>query len=382
MSGPTGRLRPILPVSAGLLLILSATPDARALELFHSGPAPWVGRIDDAPTDRAPAIFGDGFVGLQDFVLEGDVPLLANSDVPYAGGFERMLIATNNSPQVRRRVYFNYDHVAGAYDTASNFLMPATATSHQLDRYVFGWEQPVFGGALSIEVRLPFASETTIGDANSSISNTSTIGDLGIIAKAMLLNTETTVISTGVGLQLPTGADLAGTDGTRTFLIDHDALYVSPFLAWLAAPNDNWFIQGFVQLDVAVQGDGFRVSDPLLFGQLSGDIQGQTLLRSSAGVGRWFFRHPDKTAFRGLSGIVEIHVTSTLNDADSITHQGMFTARSLGNRENQQTFVNLTSGLHLEVTKDLDARVAASVPLRREDRSQDASVLFQITLHY
>ena len=131
----------------------------------------------------------------------------------------------------------------------------------------------------------------------------------------------------------------------------------------------------FGQIDVSASGNTFS-------GQgVSGEYDNQSLLRLSLGGGRWFFQRDDGL-FRGLAGIAELHYTSTLEDSDPIVHANMMTARTqiLSNTRNREDILNLTSGLHLELPGNANARVGVNVPLRDEQRFHDATLMVQVNI--
>ena len=175
-------------------------------------------------------------------------------------------------------------------------------------------------------------------------------------------------------MQLPTGGDITGQFDNNAFTIENDAVIVSPFLAFVAAPNSNWFYQGFAQADFAAKGNTFSG-----LGQ-STEFDTQSLLRLSGG-GRWFFRK-NHGLLRGLAGLAELHFTTTLEDSDSTTllNLPMAGAQTLSNAAVRQSVLNLTSGLHLELPGKANARVGVNVPLRDDQRFHDATLMVQVNI--
>lgn len=376
---------PFIPVSrlAGLALVLSAlsmtgTARAESHVRFHSGPGDWCSLIHSTPE-----MFGDTFVGLPDLQLDSD-GVLADLDVPFPGGSNRTVVANHNSPLPQSRIYTNYSHVNGALDFNSEFGNPDFSETASLDQYVVGFEAAVWDDWASIEVRVPFAAQRQLGNDSFSFGNDSYLGDVSVISKVLLAKSCHSAISTGVAVQLPTGDDISGDEDGTPLRYDNDGIYVSPYLAFLTLPDENWFWQGFAQVDFAVQGDGFTV--PLQLQQVpgapgpSGEFNDQTLLRLNLGVGRWFFRKPHKRFFHAMAGIVELHYTTTLQDADRVV-VGDFPGVVVSNRENYQDVLNLAAGLHIELTTNTDLRVGVNVPLRDgTSRFHDASVLAQFSI--
>lgn len=352
---------------------------ARGQYAFHTGPSDWCSCIN-----RTPEMFGDTFVGLPDISIDAD-GVLADFDVPFPGGTNRLVIANNNSPLPQDRIYTTYSHVNGALDFA-RVSNPTAQRTASLDQYVVGLEKAFWNDWASLEVRVPFAAQRRLGDNRTTLGNDSYLGDVSLIGKFVLSKTRTSALSAGAAIQLPTGDNIGGQDDTTALTYDNDGIYISPFLSFLTMPDHDWFWQGFLQVDYAAQGDGFTL--PLQMpGQIantrpSGEFNDQTLLRANLGVGRWFFRKPHANFFRAMAGSLEVHYTTTLEDTDQVA-AGDLPIAVLSNSENYQDVLNLAGGLHVEMTDSVDVRVGFNVPLRHgSSRFHDASVLAQVNLNW
>lgn len=362
-------------IALSVLMIPLVVTTVHGQELFVPGQVNWIGHSTDTPADRAPAILGDAFVSSNQIVLEADGNVAA-ADVPIPGGSERLLVASNNSPLTRDRIYMTYSHVPGAVTSASTLPAAMGTGMSSLDQFVIGAEKTLMDGRASVEFRLPVATEQRVTYDTFTLGSDSHLGDVGVIGKFIIARSNVAAVSAGISVQLPTGDDVGGMYNGTTFLIERDGIYVSPFLAILAAPNDDWFYQVFTQADFAVQGDGFSTSGTPLQGQVSrGELEGQTLLRTSLGVGRWLHRS-ETGLLTAVAGMMELHYTRTLNDADQVVLAGTTQSFMLGNISNHDDIVNLTSGLHFELTRHMVARTAVSVPLTG-DGFDDPSLLVQ-----
>jgi hypothetical protein len=154
---------------------------------------------------------------------------------------------------------------------------------------------------------------------------------------------------------------------------------LSPFISSLWTPNENWFVQSFVQFDFTVQGDSIsRSNGQQMPSQVSAQVNNQNLARLSISGGRWFFRNDQKRFFRAMAGLVEVHYLHTMNDADNVTLSAVNGSIFTSNSGDDLHSVNLTAGLHTELTRSLDLRVAASAPLLNNDRFHDASLMVQV----
>jgi hypothetical protein len=320
----------------------------------------------------APEMFGDSF--FDSLLLRASTDSgSAAANVPFPGGNDRLMIGKNNSPIVQDRIYMAYEHLEGL--RPSSVAVPAIGP---IDRYVIGIEKKI-GEKYSIELRLPFANQSGVQQGFFSIANDSYFGDISAIFKAMLHESDQLAISLGVGVQLPTGDDVAGVS-SGPFLIENEAVYVSPFLAALWTPNDDWFVQTFAQFDFTVQGDSISTSNGNLQtpSQLSAQVNNQNLARLSISGGRWFYRNEHKRFFRAMAGLVELHYLHNLNNADNVALSGLNGTLFTQNAGDDQHSLNLTAGLHTELTRQLDLRVAASAPLLNNDRFHDVSVMVQV----
>lgn len=363
----------------GVVLLSGLRGQAQEFPIFWE-PQNWFNPGPQKMVCPVPNMIGDGFVNLTDFSLQNDTNV-GIADLPATGGADRLVISRNNSARPQDRIYLHYGHLTGGLTGSANFPGVNRTEMASLDRYVLGIERACLEGRASLEIRMPYASQRDFdfGSTAYSVRNNNYQGDLSAIGKFILSETESSAISAGVAIQLPSSGDVTGTDRTTAFTIDHDAIYISPFVAFSAAQND-WFYNGFIQADFNVVGDGFSAGDvsnaPGSF--QSGTFNAQNLLRISYGAGKWFTQNHDREWFRGLAGIVEMHYTGTLNDTDTVVLTGPTSARVLTNRENRQHFFNLTAGLHMEVRENINTRVGVSVPLRDRDRQFDATFMVQI----
>jgi hypothetical protein len=370
----------ILTVAIPGLLLLALPTDGFAdlSDVFRPGLPNWISspteteRPQDCwgPVDCTPAMIGDTFVGLLDINTDND-GIRSSARIPFPGGSNRLVIARNNSALVRDRFYVAYEHTTGAMSASSQGVTSADAS---LDRTILGMEKVFLDGQASLEIRLPFAAQRDFTFNRFSIQSDGQFGNVALISKLQLVKTQNKVISTGIAVQLPTGGDVTGEFDGRTFTIENDAVIISPFMAFAAASDcSNWFWQGFAQTDYYAKGNTFSG-----LGQ-SVEYDGQSLLRLSGGGGRWFFRKNDGL-LRGLAGIAELHFTSTLEEADSTTLINMASVQTLSNAAGNQDVLNLTSGLHLELPGNANARVGVNVPLRGDERFHDATLMVQVNI--
>ncbi|MFN4260438.1 MAG: hypothetical protein ACK4RK_14180 [Gemmataceae bacterium] len=369
-----------------------------------------------AAADNAPFMIGDStgggcgaaaFNGIVGAVIEH--PTFACS---------RLNIAENNSPMPRDRIYFTYQH----FHNISPTDVLGFRKNHSINRYTFGVEKTALDGWMSAEVRIPInealSSNLLItqvqGVNNLPIDQRATeIGNVSAIGKLLLYRSPTFNVSTGVGVNLPTARDVDirvrieddqfPLNPNQTIPLDLDfrgvirnsTVNVSPFLGALWTPNPCFFSQGFLQIDCPVnRSKAFldRTLDDTFItplgqfrrdlGRLEGQVTQQTLLRLSAGAGYWVCRNPCAKCLTGLAPILEVHYTTTLDNAaileapvlgsrdilDSQLPSGIpETTLRIGNLANHVDVVNLTMGATIELFNRMTLTPAFVVPLSGGD---------------
>jgi hypothetical protein len=205
---------------------------------------------------------------------------------------------------------------------------------------------------------------------------------------------------------------------TRWFEIENETWGISPFLAAAATPNDKSFINAFAQVEVPLNQSEWRYRErdvdlEVLSGgaiiparanlprelqalqfdrSASGEIEDQYLLHLDVGVGHWFHRNPCRHGLNGFAGLMELHYTGTLDDADIVTvpetpirtfdAQGLvgpLPAPRLGNIANQIHILNYTVGGVATIGRHTTLATAYVVPLRDgQDRTFDGELNVQL----
>ncbi|MFK8112841.1 MAG: hypothetical protein AB8B91_11595 [Rubripirellula sp.] len=315
----------------------------------------------------APTMIGDHFGGT---FLGGSFDSMDNMgsledelghNLSLAGGDRRFKVAENTSPIPRDRIFFNYNHFHRALRDVNGKVL-------DLNRFTLGMEKTFFDGQASIESRLPIArglnSTQMFGDVD--LQNTE-LGNVALAFKGILLRGETWMLSTGAAMTLPTGDDFE----LRYFdmldlAVRNDAVHIAPFLGYVVAPNDQWFAQGFVQVDVDLNGN--EVVGPYGF---EGTLQDQNLLFLDASIGKWFFRNRSANArVTAAALILELHYTTTVNDTDQVA--------GISNSFNRMDVLNASTALNLQLGRS-ELRIGAAAPLRDDEESLfDGEVIFQI----
>jgi hypothetical protein len=388
------------------------------------------------------------------------VPGLASTNVLNSN------LADNNSPVPQDRLSFRYNYfdralsVTGAapppFNMPGSVPIGSTQTkTYNVNLFTFAVEKTFFDGLVSTELRVPFAStvantlDLSTGqiqglipsstslpfgvtpsalhvayDTNQSLGHEATeLQNLSMIFKALLYQNQWLSFSGGLGVEVPTASnthvnvvDFVGV-GTadvfaarlRQFRIKNEIWGLSPFLAALAAPNDRFFTQGFMSLDMPVNeghvsfaesvpvnvfqtSPNFGLAPPGIPTPFSGadKISEQTLLNLDVGTGYWLVRDPCAQWITGIAPAVELHYTTTLNNADIRTfpidnvvfpNGAIQPNPRIGNSRNRIDILDVTVGTTVQVGQRATVAGGFSFPLLSGDnRTFDWE--FQLQLNY
>lgn len=293
------------------------------------------------------------------------------------GGGPRFKIAEQNSGIPDDRVFFLFNHFENAIITDSN----RGIESFDVQRYSFGGEKTFLDEALSVEVRVPFLVSQQVGTDGEGVDGNG-LGNITINLKGLLYTNDWLQVATGTGVTLPTGEDFSSQVGSDFYTLETEAVHVLPFLFAATRPNDRLFVQGAAQLDFAVSGNTLRSSN---LGRI-GVIEDQHFLYLDASAGYWVYRNRCARVLTGVAPIIELHYSTTLNDADVVrAGAGGPNDSAVGNFANRVDILNLTAGLHFEAFNRTTITVAGVAPLSDEedpilggDQPFDAEVLVQI----
>ena len=329
---------------------------------------------------RAPDMLGDSFLPSAGLVLMPQLPLnglTADTPIPVAGGSARLKIGEHNKPLPVDRVYVNYNHFHNAVQRqALNDFGDTVQQSTHLDRFTIGAERTLLNGDASVELRLPLSqfpdqnvNLPLIGPAGRFQTDTGVVGNLSLIGKRLLVNSEDLIVSAGLGVEFPTGADGSAMTGDTLFNIENEALYLQPFVA-ATLDNGTTFVHAFLQIDVDLKGSPLQISGPLLPGRPVGvgEVTGPTLIHWDTSAGIRLINSDDTSGLTGLALISEFHLTSALSAADQL--QGVIPSQGgpvdfmLSSAPGRFTATYITTGIHTEFGQNRVVRVAAVFPLR------------------
>jgi hypothetical protein len=127
----------------------------------------------------------------------------------------------------------------------------------------------------------------------------------------------------------------------------------------------------------------------------TGTILDQTLMHADIGTGYWIYQNPGAAFLTGLAGMLEIHYTSTLEDAETFVGTAVEVlenppgdfgqqtkpgfpdepAPAIGNIANRVDLLSLTAGVQANLGQSTNVMVGVAVPLHDSpDRTFDAEV--------
>lgn len=320
-----------------------------------------------------PNMFGDSLgLGTQIWLLDYELyPLPQTFDPAYGtlvevpGGGRRVKIAENNKALPMDRVYFMYNHFDNA---AESYGLEVPGRTFSIDRYTLGVEKTFCDGLWSAEVRLPLGGGYGLTATDFSVEG-GDVGNLAIIVKLLLHSSADGALGAGLGIDVPTAGDVAGVTPYSDYVFYNDAVHLSPWIGFLRAPGERLFYQGFVQVDVAANGNRAEFDGTRL-----GTVSDQTLLLADLEAGYWLYRNPRARCLNGLASILELHYTTTLEDADRISGGDGAQAMIFTNTANRVDLLNLTVGLHAELGLTT-LSIGGVFPLREDsDRTFDAEL--------
>lgn len=311
--------------------------------------------------------------------------LQGSVDMQLAGGTRQTKIIENNHTLPQDRVYLLFNHFHNAL-TTDEFLLPsedATGVTTSLDviaqrrvqsvnRFTLGFEKTFEDGQSSLEFRLPLIGELEGNPLLDVYSRGGTVGNFSVIAKRLFYTTDNFAVSAGLGLNLPTGSDANGAVVDVDWRVKNEAVHYLPFVGVAGTPADEFFYQAFAQLDIAGTGNPVDVSDPDE-NTRAGRLNDQTLLFLDATAGAWLYTNPD-SRIAGLASILELHYTTSLQDADSLgvlsTTDTGTSVLVFGNPFNQLDILNGTVGLHTLLQNGTTIRVGGVFPLQNGEDNQ------------
>jgi hypothetical protein len=257
--------------------------------------------------------FGGGptlFLSFNNFGTEKTTTVLVPS--PGASILGRQRFADNDCTLPTDRIFGDY----------SFFHDAQLGTPSDASRFVPGFEKTFLEGRMSVEMRFPMGdlASSDFSYVGSSVGTTAQFGDIQVIIKSLLFQNETWALGAGMGVSVPTAAEVsvASQTGSPMVTISNESTHLLPYFALLVQPNESWFGQAFIQMDVAANGNAVAYSPFGTHLNSVGTFYDQTLIFADVSVGRWLYRDP-MARLSGLAAVVEAHYTGGLNAPSAIS---------------------------------------------------------------
>lgn len=158
-----------------------------------------------------------------------------------------------------------------------------------------------------------------------------------------MMESQQSVLSAGLGVVIPTATslDVGMVDGTPLVSISNDAVHLMPFLGGIHSPTEQFFLQGFIQLDFDANGNRLRINSDGTYLRDAGRINDVTYLYLDFGAGWRLFDDPDsESGLTAITPTLEMHYNRSLQDTDVIS-SGSF---QIGNFSENIEIFNMVLG--------------------------------------
>jgi hypothetical protein len=354
-------------------------------------------RLASTSLASVPNMFGDcGMTTANVTIINANGRITAGEFMlPMVGGARTAKIAENDIAMPVDRIFFGYNHYTDIFQMREQVAFPPGAPGlfrqEPIDRYTMGVEKTFFDAWTSVELRMPFngsfnATLPSLGVANGNV------GNLAVILKGLLYRGPNMGIGAGLGIDTPTGSDTVARLGTVNLRFQNQATHLLPYLGFLYAPGDpqwGWgnglFMTGFLQVDVAANGNTIQFVDPATAGRTSlGKYNEQNLLFADLSVGYWLYRDSYAPRWTGLAVVGEVHYTTSLQDPDVVAGAAGGTGAVITNTSNRFDIVNGTIGVQALMFDASSLRVAGVFPMgsRQDQRMFDAELQVQFNRRF
>lgn len=297
------------------------------------------------------------------------------TDIPMGGGAGPLQITDNNTPLPQSRFFFNYNHFENALRTRAG----GREIESGVDQYTIGTEQSFMDGICSWQLQLPVTGGFDVPGVSAG-----KIGNLGFMTKTAIWRSDYSILSAGLGLDLPTGSGVRGEGPSGGYEIRNTSTGVLPYLGIMVLPSDATFFQTFISASVPASGNEFVVT-PFAGAppQTVGIFTPQTRLHLDLAAGTWFYQNPGGGGVTGMAFVGEVHYVAATQRGDTLNFTTFgpsgIANYQLGNLSNQQTVTNFTLGIHTTWNDRFQFRIGGAFPLaERPNRGFDGEVIAQI----
>jgi hypothetical protein len=247
-----------------------------------------------------------------------------------------------------------------------------------------------------------------------------------LILKGLAYRNNWFALSGGLSMEVPTAPDahvrvtdysgsssqgVATIQRVRDFDVANETWALSPFFAALVMPTSNWFVQGFMQWEFPLNSSRLTYSDVFTQGQpspvvvpgalvppfaVNRHVFEQPLMHVDLNTGYWVRRDPNARWVNGIAPALELHYTTTMENASVVTLPGdsLFQINpnnprnlipeqppQVGNFRNRVDILDMTVATTFLIANRATLATAVAFPLRGGDnRTFDWE--FQVQLNY
>jgi hypothetical protein len=312
-----------------------------------------------------PDMTGNGIWNFHRVVSFGNNMIIGNFRTSPNIFLSRMDIATRFNVEAQNRVWFDYRQFNNAAESAI-ILLPngniIAAQKQSIDMFTFGIEKRI-GTNFSLEVRIPllYQFDSQFADIRNLQSSKTELGNITLVSKYVFARTKQVTLSAGLGILLPTAADLETTDFNVNALIENKTCNIAPYLAAQWHPNKNTFGQLFFQTDIPISKNEIRL------GNKKSKIAESQTVQFGLQVGRWFYRNECGDYSSRIGGFIEIDYATTTNSADNIFLYNNNSFVGVNSTTNQHDNLNFTAGMPITFGQ-LTVNNAIIVPLLNDSQ--------------
>ena len=291
--------------------------------------------------------------------------------LPPGGGsaVRRQKVSENNSPLPRNRFIFNY-----------HFFNDVRGGIGDVNRYTVGWEAMLVPGMSSFEFRVPFAGTLSSQQVAGFSARDTELGNMSMIFKQVVYETDAQVWSAGLGINIPTARDTVVTLPGAGLITrwKNSSTHLLPYIATVGTPTDDIFWQGFVQMDFDTTGNRIDADSTGVNATPIGVVQDPNLLFLDFSIGRWLIDDPDASFITGVAPMLELHYATTVQDAETITGNGV----TVSGQSQRIDILNASAAAVIRIHDRMTIRPGIVFPLRRNhDKQFDFEAGIQVNLY-
>jgi hypothetical protein len=175
----------------------------------------------------------------------------------------------------------------------------------------------------------------------------------------------------GLQVGIPTSPDtrLLFVTGEELVRVENEAVHFMPYVGALCTPNDRFFAQGFIQVDVDATGNPVWI-----VGNRVGELHDTAFMYVDASFGYWLYRRDARCSLlTGIAPIFEVHWNTAVENTKSVAAQGF----QVGMGGQDIDIVNLVFGNVWEFNGSTTLTLAYATPASdQQDFDSELRIIF------